>query len=44
MVPGITHLFLQTYMMQYFKLYIRNKKTERYNIMCYINAHEKKQP
>ena len=27
-----------------FEKYIRNARTDRYNIMCHIDAHDKKQP
>ena len=41
MVPGVTHVFVQNCMEQCFKIYIRNARTDRYNLMCYIDAHEK---
>ena len=31
-------------MEQCLKIYIRNSRTDRYNIMCSIYSHEKQQP
>ena len=44
MVPGITYLFVQNYMEQCLKIYIRNTRTDRYNLMCSIYVHDKQQP
>ena len=44
MVPGITHIFVQNYMEQCLKIYNIYSKTDRYNIICSIDAHEKQQP
>ena len=38
MAPGMKHLFVQNYMEQCLKIYIRNARTDRYNPMCYIDA------
>ena len=43
MVPGVTHVFVQNCMEQCFKIYIRNARTDRYSLMCSIDAHEKQQ-
>ena len=44
MAPGMKHLFVQNYMEQCLKIYIINARTDRYNIMCSIDPHEKQQP
>ena len=44
MVPGITHIFVRNYMEIVFERSIRNERTDRYNIMCCIDAHEKEHP
>ena len=41
MVPGITHIFVQNYMEQCLKIYNINSKTDIYNLICYIDSHEK---
>ena len=38
-VPGITHLFVNKLYRNVFEGFIRNARTERYNIMCSIDAH-----
>ena len=44
MVPGITHIFVQNYMEQCLKIYIKKAITDRYNILGSIDAHKKQQP
>ena len=44
MLPVIAHIFVKNYMEQCLKIYIRNSRTDRYNIMCSIYSHEKQQP
>ena len=40
MIPTITYIFVEKHG-TVFEDYIRNRRTERYNIMCSIDAHEK---
>ena len=45
MVPGITHPVVQNSMEHCLKyIYIRKARTDRYNIIWSIDAHEKQQP
>ena len=43
MVPGITHIFVKIYG-TVFEEFIRNTRTDRYNMICSIDAHEKYHP
>ena len=43
MVPSITHLFVKLHG-KMFEFYIRNTRTDRYNLICSIDAHKKQQP
>ena len=40
MVHGITHIFVKKYMETCLKDLLEMQRTERYNIMCSIDAHE----
>ena len=42
MVPGITHLLTKIGNM--FEEFIKNSRTDRYNIMCYIDDNKKNIP
>ena len=44
MVPGITHIFVQKYMEQCLKIYIKKARNYRYTIIYSIDAHKKQQP
>ena len=44
MIPGITHLFIKKKHVTVFEEYNGNAITDRYNIMCSIDAYEKQQP
>ena len=41
MVHGITYIFAKIHV-KVFEAFIRNARTDRYNLMCSIDAHEKK--
>ena len=43
MVPGIIHLFFTKLNGTVFEKYIRNERTNRYNIICSIYANNKQQ-
>ena len=43
MVPGITHIFKKN-TWKVFEVFIRNARTDIYNIMCSIDEHEKENP
>ena len=44
MIPGITHLFVKKLHGTVFEEFIINARTDRYNIMCSIDANEKNYP
>ena len=43
MVHGITYIFAKIHV-KVFEAFIRNARTDRYNLMCSIDAHEKNAP
>ena len=43
MVPGITHLIVKKYR-KVIEEFIINARTDIYNLMCSIDAHEKQNP
>ena len=43
MVPGITNILKKRHEIV-FDEFIRNERTDRYNLMCSISAHEKQKP
>ena len=44
MVLGIRHIFVKKLRGKLFEEFIINEKTDRYNLMCSIDAHKKKNP
>ena len=44
MVPGITHLFVKKLHGTVFEEFIRNERTDKYNLMCSIDENDKHQP
>ena len=42
-VPGITHIFVKRNG-TVFEEFIRNARTDRYNLICSIDSHQKQQP
>ena len=41
MVPGITHIFVKKIHEKYFEEFTGNAISERYNLICSIDVHEK---
>ena len=41
MVPGITHLFVKKLHRTVFEEFIRNERTDKYNLMCSIEFYSK---